>query len=224
VSQAPFKELPSLQSWTFFCDIQSFLQRALQAKGQSVANVKLEDHEKMSVEATMVRYRFGPWDHRYREYLNIMSAKQLVNVTIEGRTTIIALTSVGQAQAKKLGAVSNFEAYVRRTKLLKANFDMTATNLMRFIYNTFPEIISLKKKRSDHPMNISLTKLQINTKKSTEVIDFSQSVTFLHGPVSTGKSSVARMIDYCFGGGLERTPAIQQEFISVGIVLHFWRL
>ncbi len=121
------------------------LQRALQAKGQPVANVKLEDHEKMSVEATMVRYRFGPWDHRYREYLNIMSAKQLVNVTIEGRTTIIALTSVGQAQAKKLGAVSNFEAYVRRTKLLKANFDMTATNLMRFIYNTFPEIISLKK-------------------------------------------------------------------------------
>jgi|JI10StandDraft_1071094.scaffolds.fasta_scaffold44176_2 hypothetical protein len=70
-------------------------------------------------------------------------------------------------------------------------------------------------------MNISLTKLQINTKKSTEVIDFSQSVTFLHGPVSTGKSSVARMIDYCFGGGLERTPAIQQEFISVELYCTF---
>ena len=33
--------------------------------------------------------------------------------------------------------------------------------------------------------------------------------------VGTGKSTVARLIDYCFGGELERTPAIQQEFISV---------
>ena len=39
-------------------------------------------------------------------------------------------------------------------------------------------------------------------------------MTFLYGPVGTGKSTVARLIDYCLGGDLERTPAIQQEFVA----------
>ncbi|MBI5846627.1 MAG: DUF3732 domain-containing protein [Nitrospirae bacterium] len=44
-------------------------------------------------------------------------------------------------------------------------------------------------------------------------------MTFLHGPVSTGKSTVARLVDYCLGGDLERTPAIQQEFIAAELSL-----
>lgn len=39
-------------------------------------------------------------------------------------------------------------------------------------------------------------------------------MTFLYGPVGTGKSTVARLVDYCLGGDLERTPAVQQEFVS----------
>lgn len=65
-------------------------------------------------------------------------------------------------------------------------------------------------------MNIRLRKLVIRTRKTTEVVEFGQ-VTFLHGPVGTGKSTVARLIDYCFGGDLERTPAIQQEFVAVDL-------
>lgn len=64
-------------------------------------------------------------------------------------------------------------------------------------------------------MNIRMTHLVVRTRQTTEHIRFSETVTFLHGPVGTGKSTVARLIDYCFGGGLERTPAIQQEFVSV---------
>src|SRR5262245_51026940 len=63
-------------------------------------------------------------------------------------------------------------------------------------------------------MRIRLQQLTIRTRQSTEEIRFDGSVTFLYGPVSTGKSTVARLIDYCFGGDLERTPAIQQEFVS----------
>jgi predicted nucleic acid-binding Zn-ribbon protein len=64
-------------------------------------------------------------------------------------------------------------------------------------------------------MNIRLRQLLVTTRRTVERIDFSESVTFLYGPISTGKSTVARLIDYCFGGELERTPAIQQEFVSV---------
>ena len=63
-------------------------------------------------------------------------------------------------------------------------------------------------------MKIYLRNLIVRTKKSIEQIDFSELVTFINGPVGTGKSTVARLIDYCFGGDLERTPAIQSEFIS----------
>lgn len=64
-------------------------------------------------------------------------------------------------------------------------------------------------------MNIRLNHLVIRTRHTTETVRFSEKVTFLYGPVGTGKSTVARLVDYCFGGHLERTPAIQQEFVSV---------
>jgi hypothetical protein len=51
------------------------LERALKAKGRSTREVQVEDHERQSVESEMVRYRFGPWDHRYRLFLNILIAE-----------------------------------------------------------------------------------------------------------------------------------------------------
>lgn len=64
-------------------------------------------------------------------------------------------------------------------------------------------------------MKIRLTRMVVRTRQTSEELFFSETVTFLYGPVGTGKSTVARLIDYCFGGDLERTPAIQQEFVAV---------
>ena len=68
-------------------------------------------------------------------------------------------------------------------------------------------------------MIIRLKSLVVRTRQAREVIQFSATVTVLHGPVSTGKSTVARLIDYCLGGSLERTPAIQQEFLAAELSL-----
>jgi hypothetical protein len=40
-------------------------------------------------------------------------------------------------------------------------------------------------------------------------------VSYFHGQISAGKSSIARLVDFCLGGKLERTPAIGQELVSV---------
>lgn len=74
-------------------------------------------------------------------------------------------------------------------------------------------------------MNIRLSHLVVRTRQTTEHIRFADTVTFLYGPVGTGKSTVARLIDYCLGGDLERTPAIQQEFVAVtlGATLGLYR-
>ncbi|MEQ1604685.1 MAG: DUF3732 domain-containing protein [Pyrinomonadaceae bacterium] len=63
-------------------------------------------------------------------------------------------------------------------------------------------------------MKIRLISLNVYTKKTVELVDLDGDVTFIHGPIGKGKSTVARLIDYCFGGDLEWTPAIQREFLS----------
>lgn len=136
--------LTKLAKLDFLLRYPVMLERALEAKGRSTRDVRLEDHERRSVESEMVRYRFGPWDHRYREFLNILVAKGLVSISVEGRKVVIAATEVGKDRARQLAADELFEQYSRRARLLQRHFDMTATNLMRFIYDTFPEIVSLR--------------------------------------------------------------------------------
>jgi len=142
--------LTKLAKLDFLLRYPVMLERALKAKGHSIREVQLEDHERHSVESEMVRYRFGPWDHRYREFLNILVAKGLASISIEGRKVVIAATETGRDRARQLATDELFEQYARRARLLKRHFDLTATNLMRFIYETFPEVVSL---RSNAPIS-----------------------------------------------------------------------
>jgi hypothetical protein len=66
-------------------------------------------------------------------------------------------------------------------------------------------------------MNIRFFTLTIQCRESKEVIAFSPQVTFFHGQTGSGKSSIARMIDFCLGGDLEKTPAVRKEVISVSL-------
>lgn len=136
--------LTKLAKLDFLLRYPVMLERAMAAKGRSAHDVQLEDHERLSVESQMVRYRFGPWDHRYREFLNILVGKGLVTVSVEGRKIVIALTEHGRALASELSASPEFQDYARRSSLLKRHFDLQATTLMRFIYATFPEVVSLR--------------------------------------------------------------------------------
>ncbi|RYZ88583.1 MAG: hypothetical protein EOP04_09035 [Proteobacteria bacterium] len=140
--------LTKLAKLDFLLRYPVMLERALEAKGRSTRDMKLEAYERQSVESEMVRYRFGPWDHRYREFLNILVAKGLVSVSIEGRTIVVTITQLGRDRAHQLAEEEIFEPYARRAKLLKRHFDVAGTTLMRFIYDTFPEVVSLRSNSS----------------------------------------------------------------------------
>lgn len=142
--------LTKLAKLDFLLRYPVMLERALEAKGRSTRDVQLEEHERYSVESEMVRYRFGPWDHRYREFLNLLVSRGLASIRLEGRTIIISITDLGREYAQQLTDDILFEQYARRSSVLKRHFDLTATNLMRFIYDTFPEIISM---RSNAPIS-----------------------------------------------------------------------
>src|SRR3954467_8219376 len=117
--------LTKLAKLDFLLRYPVMLDRALQAKGKSTREVQLEDHERQSVESEMVRYRFGPWDHRYREILNILVAKGLLKISIEGNTVVVTETELGREQAQKIAENEFFMPYVKRARVIKRNFDIT---------------------------------------------------------------------------------------------------
>jgi predicted nuclease with TOPRIM domain len=68
-------------------------------------------------------------------------------------------------------------------------------------------------------MQIRFNSLSLHCNHANETIDLDHHVLFFHGKVSSGKSSIARLINYCLGGSLEQTIAIQKELNSVALEL-----
>jgi hypothetical protein len=64
-------------------------------------------------------------------------------------------------------------------------------------------------------MKLTIEALTLTCKEGIEELEFSPQVNFFHGEMSTGKSSIASLVDYCLGGRLERTPALMSELLSV---------
>lgn len=120
------------------------LERALEARGGRGSDANIEDYERKSIESSMVRYRFGPWDFRYRRFLNTLVSRGLVDVTTEGRTIKLRLTDAGRSAAAQLTEAPEFTTMAHRARLLKRYCDLSATNLMKFIYDTFPELGSMR--------------------------------------------------------------------------------
>ncbi len=68
-------------------------------------------------------------------------------------------------------------------------------------------------------MIIRIKRLTINCREAVEELRFTD-VSYFHGPVGTGKSTIARLIDYCLGArGLTMTPALQAEFVGASLEL-----
>ncbi len=150
--------LSKLAKLDFLLRYPVLLERAVAARGRSPKDIKVEDHERNSVESRMVRFRYGPWDHRYYRLLTVLVAKGLISLHADGRRVNIALTSVGTTVAENISNSKEFEDWTRRSRILKSTLDLTASNLIRFIYKTFPEIVSLKLNEEiglEHPLSES---------------------------------------------------------------------
>ncbi len=67
-------------------------------------------------------------------------------------------------------------------------------------------------------MQIRLRHLKLVFAASSENLIF-EDVTYFYGQMGAGKSSIARLIDYCFGGRMDLSPALQSEFVSATLSL-----
>ena len=144
--------LTKLAKLDFLLRYPVYLERALEARRRTkpLENIRpseeaaVQEHERHSVESAMVRFKFGPWDHRYRKFLNLLIAHGLATVVTEGRTYHIRLTKAGAARAQDLAALPENKDLADRTRVIKRHFNIGGTSLKDFIYDTFPEIVSLR--------------------------------------------------------------------------------
>lgn len=122
------------------------LKRALDWSGISKTNVfKMEKHEWTSVESTMIRFKYGPWDKRYRLFLAILESYGLLRIEKVKETIYIEITKEGEKIASKLEEQEEFQQYVERSKIIWRNFShMAGSKLKDLMYEIIPEIKTTK--------------------------------------------------------------------------------
>jgi len=126
------------------------LGRALECIGRTspearIAGRQIPDQEKQTIEAKMIRFRYGPWDWGYRRWLRIMMAKGLALLYRRGATVKIELTEKGKRVAETLATLPEFKTLVERARAVNlAIGSMQATESKEFIYKIVPELNGLK--------------------------------------------------------------------------------
>ncbi|SRR6266508_639670 len=90
-------------------------------------------------EAPMIRYRYGPWDPRYRNFIAYLESRGLVRIVgtaVEG----FSLTAAGRRIAAQLLDRSSFSPIVERAEAMVGNLaEWSGSDLRDFIYETFDE-------------------------------------------------------------------------------------
>ena len=71
-------------------------------------------------------------------------------------------------------------------------------------------------------MKFVLVSLILDLRRGKETIEFSN-VTYFWGQMGAGKSSIARLVDYCLGGTIQLSPALQAEFVSATLTVELDR-
>lgn len=128
----------------FFLRYPSALPKAL-AGQRGIEESRLLEYEDQNIESKMIRFRYGPWDKRYRKWIGLLSARGLVKVFLEKKTILLTITPLGKEVSERLSQKEEFSEMTGRAQLIARKLgNKTGNNLKNLIYQKFPEILSLK--------------------------------------------------------------------------------
>ncbi len=144
-SNKPIQGIMKLAKLDFLLRYPNCLVRVLEALGKHAEAENVPDDERNTIEARMIRFRYGPWDPRYRRWIGLLVARGLADTYLEKRTVLIKLTPQGVQIADELAAVQEFTSLSTRSALIIRSVGaMSAKRLNEFIYNVFPEIVDMR--------------------------------------------------------------------------------
>ena len=71
-------------------------------------------------------------------------------------------------------------------------------------------------------MKFRLNSLVPSLRRAEITVDFAD-VSYFWGQMGAGKTSIARLVDYCLGGDIQLSPAMQSEFAAATLNLSLAR-
>lgn len=96
-----------------------------------------------SVESSMLRFHYGPWDKRYYHVLAYLKSKDLIAVTREGNAFRFLLTDRGKSVSKRLEKNPEFGTLAEQMKRVKKVLGhRSGSALKSLIYEVFGEEIA----------------------------------------------------------------------------------
>jgi hypothetical protein len=137
--------ITKLAKLDFLLRYPTCMERALTAVNRASDVPPMEEHERDTIEGRMIRFRYGPWDGRYRRWIALLVSKGLAATCVQGRTVHVKLTDSGTTVARQLQGHTEFAGLTARSKAIASAFrTYSATGIKDFVYKTFPEIIDMK--------------------------------------------------------------------------------
>lgn len=136
--------ITKLAKLDFLLRYPTYLSRLLPKIRKRPPEVPMEPYERDTVESKMIRFRYGPWDPRYRGWIGILVAKALVDTYVLGRTVHVRLTDRGRAVAQELRSDPSFVTLDRRAEVVAATAGkQSGTRLKELVYEVVPELSAL---------------------------------------------------------------------------------
>jgi len=126
----------------FFLRYPFYLNKALQKLGRKDLVLHLEERETRSIEAAMIRYKYGPWDKKYYDIFAYLVAKGLMAIVPKGGIDHFVLTPEGEAVVEMFLQQDAYNELVKRCQIIKRALGRrSGESLKEFIYRNFPEIV-----------------------------------------------------------------------------------
>jgi len=137
--------ITKLAKYDFLLRYPNCLERALEAAKKRPERAEVKEHERTTIETKMIRFRYGPWDKRYRRWIGLLVARGLATTGIKGKTVHVGLTEKGRQIAEQLSQNEEFHDTKMRSDLIVSAFgSYSATRIKDFIYEVFPELETMK--------------------------------------------------------------------------------
>lgn len=144
-SQKPIQGIMKIAKMDFLLRYPNCLVQVLTALGKKEAASQIPDQERYTIEAKMIRFRYGPWDSRYRRWIGILVSKGLALAFVDGRTINVGITKAGCETAGIFEKMEDFVPLSNRCRIVvSAVGGFSATKLKEFVYEVFPEIGSMQ--------------------------------------------------------------------------------
>jgi hypothetical protein len=96
-----------------------------------------------TVESSMIRYHYGPWDNRYYHVLGYLEAKELITISPKGKMYKLELTDSGKNISSIFIKNPSFGELVERMKKVKKFLgNKNGSTLKKLIYQMFEDEVS----------------------------------------------------------------------------------